>query len=1664
MVLVDPGTFFGMLRYAILALLIILTVYLLHKSHDWRKTWPGMLSLVVTVIAAPFLIFDFVTPAKPTYTPEPEQQQEPVPDPIPEPEPEPEPEPTPIPEPEKEEEDEPTPANNVAPSVAPQPSKPSSKPSVKPAPAKPTEPDTPETPDTPEEPIKEKHEITISDATISSKDKSGKYSEGEEIEITANAKQGYTFDYWSSNDDTLNNRSENPLAFMMPDKAVTIKPVYKANTNTKYTVIHKLMNVTGDDYDEYETETLYGTTDAKVTPSTNTYEHFTAPTAQEITITGDGKAELVYKYTRDKYQLTLNNASDIATELTTGKYYYETQISVTAKDKTGYSFTGWSNGGTDKTKTFKLIAATTLGPTYTANSYKIKFDANGGSNSMSDLDMTYDEAKNLTANAFTRAGHSFSKWNTQADGNGDEYDNEESVINLTAENGATVTLYAQWSANTYAIEYNANGGEGSMASTECTYDVSCQLRTNGFTREGYNFTGWTYSETNYTDGQTVTNLVESGTIALQAQWTPIHYKITFDGNQADSGEMSEITLTYGESITLPASAFTRTGYAQNGWKNGETAIADKAQISNLSTTNNATITLVAQWTANSYKVRFNANGGTGSMNDQDFSYDEAAKALTVNAFTRDHHDFKGWALSASATDTDYDDEEAVQNLSATDGDIVTLYAIWEETPPVCKAAQELHYQTCEDGSCSKSEYSTNVSGGKIEDGVIYYGHIPTSKSPKAGDAYDCDVNNDGIYDSETERFYVLGKDGGNIKLIYGSGYDNGENHVTVDLYENAIPKLPTSEQWNNPNLMQFDDGKITNMPTVEDITGTCGISLTDINTKGSLKNCIYLLDNTAYSKKSNETHGPRSAYWAEEYNGTLYRVHSGSNNMNFINAASDSKNSTRPVIKVSLDYIEEVEPIMHTIMFDAQGGDPIDPIQVEEGEAIGELPVATGVDTSEFDSWSLTTDGSQKIDNNYIVTGDVTLYAIWDNTVVARANGRAYTTLKEAIENVPTNSQKTVVTLLKDTQEADIRTVAGQNIELDLRDNKITNPTSDKNVIVNKGVLTIKNGSIISTASSGAVNNEGTAAVLYVTGGTIQVSGSNSKQAIYNKGGTTYISGNPTLSSTNSGRATVHNLENGTMVITGGTITSTGQSGVYNESGSLTIGTKDGFADASAPIITGQKYGVSAAASYNFYDGILRGKTYSIATGNSSASDTTDSMIADIETDAEKIKETDGNYKVFYLRTSNKYQIKFDGNGGTASEASRAVTQGSAIGELPTANRAQYNFVGWFTEDEGGTEIGENTIPSGNTTYYAHWITKSQDEIVTFYMPSDAAKNYFTNISSWKGDETTLLTKLKAGYEGNSCKDTSPTDVSTHSEFAPYKYNSTANGINCDQPKVYDTGISDSLIVRESDESTKTKTGTVASYINATNGKIVNMVPGTTYYWESTADSTKYGYVKAAGERRFIQLSSTRNVRDLGGLTGADGKTIQYGRIIRGEAIKTAADKNTLIQLGIDKEYELRKDSDGPVQLDDREKAGFIHYNMIPTENYANFEEARDVVTRAMQDLIAGKNIYIHCTHGADRTGTLAYLLEGLLGVSQEDRYEDYELTTLAGQSDRTRYYRQKGTSNSGEFVYNRKFVYMTGFIATNSQIYNWYTYGMNDAEKAEADTLIAAFRAAVLE
>ena len=112
-----------------------------------------------------------------------------------------------------------------------------------------------------------------------------------------------------------------------------------------------------------------------------------------------------------------------------------------------------------------------------------------------------------------------------------------------------------------------------------------------------------------------------------------------------------------------------------------------------------------------------------------------------------------------------------------------------------------------------------------------------------------------------------------------------------------------------------------------------------------------------------------------------------------------------------------------------------------------------------------------------------------------------------------------------------------------------------------------------------------------------------------------------------------------------------------------------------------------------------------------------------------------------------------------------------------------------------------------------------------------------------------------------------------------------------------------------------------------------------------------------------------------------------------------------------------------------------------------------------MQDIVAGENIYFHCRIGTDRTGTLAYILEGLLGVSDEEKLQDYELSFFYGLVNRTRYYAEDPNSSVSK---TEKFVYMYNIIPDNNAIYEWYMEGTDD-EQADKD-LINSFRTKMID
>ena len=274
-----------------------------------------------------------------------------------------------------------------------------------------------------------------------------------------------------------------------------------------------------------------------------------------------------------------------------------------------YHVTGWNTnpagggtayaGGGD----YFFYADAKLYAQWAINKYTVKYDANGGKGTTTSSSHTCNAAKTLTTNGFTRVGYTFGGWAAASDGAA-VYSDGESVTNLSSTDKDTVTLFAKWIPNTYAVKYDANGGTGTMADNSYTYDVSKALTSNAFSRTGYTFAGWATAADGsvvYSDEESVTNLssTDDDTVTLFASWAANDYTVKYDAN-GGTGTMTDVSHTYDVSKALTSNAFSRTDYTFAGWAastSGAVVYADEQSVSNLTTTNGATVTLYAKWTA-----------------------------------------------------------------------------------------------------------------------------------------------------------------------------------------------------------------------------------------------------------------------------------------------------------------------------------------------------------------------------------------------------------------------------------------------------------------------------------------------------------------------------------------------------------------------------------------------------------------------------------------------------------------------------------------------------------------------------------------------------------------------------------------------------------------------------------------------------------------------------------------------------------------------------------------------------------------------------------------------------------------------------------------------------------------------------------------------------------
>jgi len=237
--------------------------------------------------------------------------------------------------------------------------------------------------------------------------------------------------------------------------------------------------------------------------------------------------------------------------------------------------------------------------TYTVTFYP-NLPNDSGIGIVNSQNIKYDEYEKLAGNTCMDPGYTFTGWNTEKDGSGTSYSDEQQVKNIYDKYGYSITLYAQWRANKYTVQFNANGGTGTMPSQTLTYDKNERLNRSTFKAPaGKMITGWNTKAdgtgTGYDYQAPVKNLLTDGSMTLYACYSPIHYS-------SISVQTPPRKASYSIRETLDTTGMAISAIQDNGdvvqLKSNEYSISQPDMSSN--GTKRVTITLKSNTTARTW--------------------------------------------------------------------------------------------------------------------------------------------------------------------------------------------------------------------------------------------------------------------------------------------------------------------------------------------------------------------------------------------------------------------------------------------------------------------------------------------------------------------------------------------------------------------------------------------------------------------------------------------------------------------------------------------------------------------------------------------------------------------------------------------------------------------------------------------------------------------------------------------------------------------------------------------------------------------------------------------------------------------------------------------------------------------------------------------------------
>ncbi len=494
----------------------------------------------------------------------------------------------------------------------------------------------------------------------------GEYTSGQSCTVSATANTGYTFVNWTENGTQVSTNASYTFN-------VTGNRSLVANfTLNSYSITAAADPSAGGtvsgagSYDHGASCTLTATANTGYNFVNWTKNGTQVSTNASYTFTVTEAGDYVAHFSQNSYSITATaNPSAGGTVSGAGSYNHGASCTLTATANTGYTFTNWTENGTqvstNPSYTFNVTGDRTLVANFTLNSYNINATANPSAGGTVSGAGSYNHGASCTLTATANTGYTFTNWTE----NGTQVSTNPSyTFNVTGDR----TLVANFTLNSYNINATANPSAGGTVSGAGSYNhgASCTLTATANT--GYTFTNWTENGTQVSPNPSYTFNV-TGARTLVANFTLNSYNINATANPSAGGTVNGGgTFNHGQSCTVSATA--ATGYTFTNWTENGTVVS-----TNPSYTFNVTgdRTLVANFAINTYTITVSANPSNSGTTSGGGTYNYG-QTCTVIATSADGYTFLNWTENGSVVSTN-------ANYTFTVNGNRSLVANFEEQEP-----------------------------------------------------------------------------------------------------------------------------------------------------------------------------------------------------------------------------------------------------------------------------------------------------------------------------------------------------------------------------------------------------------------------------------------------------------------------------------------------------------------------------------------------------------------------------------------------------------------------------------------------------------------------------------------------------------------------------------------------------------------------------------------------------------------------------------------------------------------------------------------------------------------------------------------------------------------------------------------------------------------------